>query len=121
MRIAPLLIGVCLLPVLTGCHKPAIGAAVTTMKNTGVAAIATKYPDLGLSDLKLRDINITVMPNGEQTAFVIFDVPTSAKTVTNENKQAITTIKTIVVGMSLSGKVESVKESKRAEAHNVAQ
>ena len=124
MKITPLLIGVCLLPVLTGCHKPqaseVIGAAEATIKTTALASIVAKYPDVGSSDLKFSDLSIRAMPNGKEEVFVTYDLPASAKTTT-EGKKATTTTKTIGVGMSLSGTVQNVYESTRADTYNVGQ
>jgi hypothetical protein len=124
MKITTLLIGACLLSVLTGCHKPqageAIGAAEAIVKTTALAAITEKYPDLSSSDLKFSDLSIRAMPNGKEEVVVAYDIPASSQTTT-EGKKATTTTKTIGVAMSLSGKVETVYESTKSETYNVAQ
>ena len=124
MKIIPLLIGVCLLPVLTGCHKPQtselIGAAEAAIKPIALASIIAKYPDVSSSDLKFSDLSIRVSPDGKEEIFVSFDLPASAKTTT-EGKKATTTTKTFGVGMSVSGAIRNVYESSKAETYNVAQ
>ena len=123
MKIIQLLIGVCLLPVLAGCHKPqaggVIGEAEATIKTTALAAITAKHPDLSLSDLKFSDLSIRAMPNGKEEVVVSYDIPASAQTTTKDNQTTITK-KTIGVAMSLSGKVESVYESRKSDTYNVA-
>jgi hypothetical protein len=124
MKITSLLIGVCLLPVLAGCHKPqpseVIGAAESTIKTTALAAIAAKHAELSSSDLKFSDLSIQAMPNGKEEVVVSYDIPASAQTTT-EGKKTTTTTKTIGVAMSLSGKVETVYESTKSDTYNVAQ
>jgi hypothetical protein len=124
MKITQLLIGVCLLPVLTGCHKPqageVIGAAEATVKTTALAAITAKHPDLSSSDLKFSDLSIRAMSKGKEEVVVSYDIPASAQTTT-EGKKTTITKKTIGVAMSLSGKVESVYESTKSDTYNAAQ
>jgi len=121
MKIAQLLVGACLLSVLTGCHKPqtneVIGAAETTIKTTALASITAKYPDVGSSELKFSDIMIQTTPNGEDMVNVTYELPGSAATNTEGNRITIT-MQTIGVEMSLSGKVENVYKGKhRAVLH----
>jgi hypothetical protein len=124
MKIITPLIGVCLLSVLTGCHKPqasdVIGAAEATVKTTALASITAKYPDVGSSELKFNEMSIQTMPDGKEEIFVTYALPASAKTST-EGKKATTTTKTIGVRMSPSGKVTLVYKSSRDEIYNVGQ
>ena len=124
MKITSLLIGVCLLPVLTGCHKPqtseVIGATEAAIKTTALASVTAKYPDLSSSDLKFVDLNIRAMPNGQEGIFVTYDVLATAKTMTEGNKTKTTT-QTINVAMLLSGKVGAVYENTRTLTRNAAQ
>ena len=124
MKITTPLIGVCLLSILTGCHKPQasdlIGAAEATVKATALASITAKYPDVSSSDLKFSDMSIQTLRDGNEEVFVTYDIPASAKTTT-EGKKATTTTKTIGVRMSPSGKVGLVYESSKEETHNVSQ
>jgi len=124
MKIIPPLIGVCLLSILTGCHKPqageVIGAAEATIKTTALASITAKYPDLSSSDLKFSELSIQAMPNGKEEVIVTYDLPASAKTTT-EGKKTTTTTKTIGVAMSLSGNVETVYESTKSMTYNATQ
>jgi hypothetical protein len=111
MKITSLLIGACLVSVLTGCHKPqasdAIGAAEATIKATALASITAKYPDVGSSALKFHHMVIGATPNGEDMIYVTYTIPASATTNVQGDKITIT-MKTMGVEMSLSGKVESV-------------
>src|SRR5450759_4184359 len=104
MKIAPLLIGACLLSVMTGCHKPSdvIGAAEATIKTTALASITAKYPSVGSSELKFSEMSIRTMPDGKEVIFVTYIIPASATTST-EGKKATTTTKTIGVRMLPSG------------------
>ena len=124
MKITQLLIGVCLLLVLTGCHKPqtseVIGAAEAIVETTALAAITAKHPDLSSSDLKFSDLSIRTMRDGKKKIVVSYDIPASAQTTTN-GKKTTTTQKTIGVAMSLSGNVESVYESTKSDTYNEAQ
>jgi hypothetical protein len=124
MKITSLVIGACLVSVLTGCHKPqasdVIGAAEATIKTAALASITAKYPSVSSSELKFSEMSIRTMPNGQEEVFVTYDLPASAKTTT-EGKKATTTTKTIGVRMSPSGKVGMVYESTRDETYNVAQ
>jgi hypothetical protein len=123
MKITPLLIGACLVSVVTGCHKPQtsqiIGAAETAVETTALASIAAKYPDVSLSDLKFSNLNIEAMPNGQQKVFVTYDIQSSAKTTTEGNNRTTTTDQ-IGVRMSLSGEVEDVYKSKNTRSYSVA-
>jgi hypothetical protein len=122
MKITPLLIGACLVLVMTGCQKSSdvIGRAETTIKSAALAAITAKYPDVSSSELKFSDMSIRAMPNGQEDVFVTYALPASAKTTT-EGKKATTTTDTIGVRMSPSGKVEMVYKSTTADTYNVAQ
>lgn len=124
MKIIIPLIGVCLLSVVTGCHKPQtsdiIGAGETAIKATALASITAKYPNMGSSDLKFWQLNISTMSNGDEAIVVTYDIPASVTTTTHGNK-AITNTKTIMVIMSPSGKVKGVSENMRGEAHDIAQ
>ena len=124
MKITLILIAVCLLTVLTGCHKPqtgeVIGAAEADIKTAALASIVAKFPDVSSSDLKFSDLRIRAMPNGKDEVFVNYDLPASARTTT-EGRKTTTTTKAISVGMSLSGKIENVYESTRADTYNAAQ
>ncbi|HZF02628.1 MAG TPA: hypothetical protein VE344_12135 [Methylomirabilota bacterium] len=108
MKIIISLIGVFLLSVLTGCHKPQaseiIGAAEATIKTTALAAITAKHPEVSSSDLKFASLDISVMPNGNEEIYVTYDVLASGKMTTE----------TLHVGMSLSGKIEQVYKGSRA-------
>ena len=71
MKIAPSLIGVCILVGLTGCHRSpsaqAIGAAEAAgIKPIALASIAVKYPDLDTSELTFGDIFRETTPSGKQ-------------------------------------------------------
>jgi hypothetical protein len=124
MKIAPLLIGACLLSVLTGCHKPqaseTIRAAEATIKATALASITAKHSEVSSADLKFSDLRIRALPDGKEEIFVTYELPATAKTTT-EGKKATTTTKTFGVGMSVSGAVQNVYESSIAETYNVAQ
>src|ERR1035437_2900133 len=114
MKITPLLIGICLLSVITGCHKPktddVIGAAEAKIKATALAAIAKKYPDVSSSDLKFSSLSVKRAPDNTEYVSVTYDLPASAETNTLGNTPATVT-KLIMVGMSLSGQVHNVYES----------
>jgi hypothetical protein len=122
MKITPLLIGACLLFIMTGCHKPSdvIGAAEAAIKTTALTSITAKYPDVGSSELKFSQLTIRTKPDGTEAIYVIYSLPASATTST-EGKKATTTTKTISVSMSQSGKVESVSESTQQDIYNVTQ
>jgi hypothetical protein len=122
MKNAPLLIGACLLSVMTGCHKPSdvIGAAEAAIKSTAFASITAKYPSMGSSELKFSEIRIGTRPDGKEVIFVVYIIPASATTST-EGKKATTTTKTIGVTMSQSGKVETVYETTQQDTYNVTQ
>jgi hypothetical protein len=121
MKIAPLLIGACLLSVITGCHKPSdvIGAAEAALKTTALASITAKYPSVGSSELKFSQLSIRTRPDGTEVIYVIYSLPASA-TTTTEGEKATTTTKTIGVRMSQSGKVETISESTQQDIYNVA-
>ena len=122
MKITSLLVGCCLLCVLTGCHKSqpnkpqtneVIGAAEATIKSISLASITEKYPDVSSSDLVFHDLRIGTMPDGKKEDIsVTYDLPASAKTTT-EGKVVSTITKTIIVGMILSGTPNNVYESTR--------
>ncbi|MGB7769825.1 MAG: hypothetical protein WBN22_13355 [Verrucomicrobiia bacterium] len=122
MKFTPLLIGACLVLLVTGCQKSSgvIGRAETTIKTAALAAITAKYPDVSASELKFSEMSIRVMLNGQEDVFVTYTLPASA-TTTTEGKKATTTTDTIGVRMSPSGKVEMVYKSTSAETYNVAQ
>jgi hypothetical protein len=122
MKITPLLIGACLLPVVTGCHKPSsvIGRAETAIKSVALAAITAKYPNLGPSDLKFSDLTIRAKPNGSEEIYVTYDIPASAKTTTEGNK-ATTTTEQVEAVISPSGEVEDVVRDTSSQTYNVAQ
>jgi len=122
MKITPLLIGACLVSIVTGCHKPndVIGRAEATIKTTALASITAKYPDVSSSELKFSEMSIRALPNGHEEVFVTYELPASAKTAT-EGKKATTTTKTIDVSMSPSGTVEMVYESTNEDTYNVAE
>jgi len=126
MRITLPLIGVCLLSVLTGCHKPQtsdlIGAGETAIKATALTSITAKYPNMGSSDLKFLELNISPMFNGDgdEAIVVTYAIPASATIITNGMK-VITNTKTIMVMMSPSGKVKIVSESMRGQEQNIVQ
>jgi hypothetical protein len=122
MKITPLLIGACLVLVLTGCQKSSdvFGKAETTIKSAALAAITAKYPDVSSSELKFSEMSIHSMPDGKEEIFVTYDRPATAKTTT-EGKKATTTTKTIGVRMSPSGNVTLVYDSTRGETYNVGQ
>ncbi len=117
MKNIRLLIGICLLSALTGCHKPQvgeiIGAAEATLKAAALTSIHANRPDLSLSDLKFSDIRIWAMPNGKEQIIVVYAIPASAKTSTEGNRTIVTT-KVIGVEISPSGKAESISESTRS-------
>jgi hypothetical protein len=118
MKITSLLIGVCLLSFLTGCHKPQvgeeIGAAEGDLKATALSSIIAKHPDLSLSDLKFSDIKIWALPDGKEQVIVVYAIPASATTRTEGTRNIVTT-KVIGVLFSLSGKVENIQESTRSQ------
>jgi hypothetical protein len=118
MKITLLLIGACLLPVLTGCHKPQskeiIGAAEAAIRTTALASITAKYPDVGSSELKFRDIMIRPTPIGQDMVYVTYTIPASATTNTQGSRVTVTT-QTIGVEMSLSRKVRNVSKSSSRE------
>jgi hypothetical protein len=122
MKIAPLLIGVCLLSVVTGCHKTSdvVGAAEAAIKTTALTSITAKYPDLVSSELKFSQLTIRTRPDGTEAIYVFYSLPASATTST-EGKKATTTTKMISVSMSQSGKVENVSESTQQDVYNVTQ
>ena len=111
MKFTPLLIGVCLLSVTTGCQKPSdiVGRAEATIKTTALASITAKNPDLSSSELKFSGIQIHMMPNGQEDIFVDYDLPASS-TTTTDSKYSTTSMKAIGVRMSPSGTVENVYE-----------
>jgi hypothetical protein len=118
MKITQLLIGACLLPVLTGCHKPKsneiVGAVETAIRTTALASITTKYPDVNSSELTFRDIMIRPTPIGEDRVYVTYGIPASATTNTQGNRVTVT-VQTIGVEMSLSQKVQNVYKSSSRE------
>ena len=121
MKITIPLIGVCLLPLLTGCHKPKpselIGAAEAPFKTATLASITAKYPDISSSELEFSQMSIRTTPNGQEEVFVTYDLPASAKTTT-EGKKSTTITKTIGARVSSSGEVEAVYESTRTTQHS---
>jgi len=124
MKMKPLLIGVCLLTVLTGCDKPKSNDVITTAEDTikanAAASIKALYPDVNSSDLKFTRLMISVGNTGEQTVWVSFDLPSSEMSVTNNNKIK-TTVKQFRVTMSLSGQVKSFSQSTGSEIHFLLQ
>ena len=122
MKITRLVIGACLLSVLTGCHKPAqtIGSAEAFIKATALAAITAKHPDVSPADLKFSDLRLRALPDGKEEIFVSYKLPASAKS-TIVGKTETDTMKTYGVGMSVSGAVQNVFESSLEETHNLAQ
>jgi len=111
MKFTLLLIGACLLSVMTGCHKPSdvVGRAEATIKTTALASIAAKHPDVSSSEWKFIGIQIHTMPNGQEDIFVDYYLPASA-TTTTDGKYRTTATKGIGVRMSPSVKVENVYE-----------
>jgi hypothetical protein len=124
MRITLLLIGACLVPVVTGCHKPSdvIGKAETTIKSAALAAIAAKYPDVSSSDLKFSDLSIRERPDfpGKEEVSVEYALTATAKTTT-AGKKSTTTTQEIGVEMTLSGKVEAVYKFTSSRSYNAVQ
>jgi len=118
MKITSLLIGVCLLTFVIGCHKPQvgeeIGAVEGDLKATAQSAIIAKHSDLSSSDLKFSDIKIWALPDGKERVIVVYSIPASAKTATEGTRNIVTT-KVIGVLFSLSGKVEDIQESTRSQ------
>jgi hypothetical protein len=117
MKIASLVIGACLVSVVTGCHKPQagdmVGVAEDTIKTTALASITAKYPSVSSSDLKFSEIRITATPQGTEDILVIYELPASETPTTDAQgaKTPTTSTKMIGVRMSRSAKVESVNES----------
>ena len=120
MKPIPILFAVCLVSVVTGCHKPQLGdkivAAETFIKATALAAINAKFPGES-SDLKFSDLSIRVKPDGTEEVAVTYDLPSTAET-THEGQTTSTTTKVIFVAMSLSGNVENVYESRKTVQYN---
>ena len=118
MKNTRLLIGICLLSALTGCHKSQIGeeigAAEGALKATALSSIIAKHPDLSSSDLKFSDIKIWALPDGKEQVIVVYAIPASATTRTEDTRRIVTT-KVIGVLFSLSGKVENIQESTRGQ------
>jgi hypothetical protein len=122
MKSVKLLIGVCLVSVVTGCHKPQIGDEISTaeasIKTTALAAIAAKYPSE--SNLKFSDLSIRMRPDGAEEVIVTYDIPGFAETAT-EGQRTTTTTKVIMVEISLSGKVDNVYQSQKTVTYNTPQ
>lgn len=117
MKITSLLIGVCLVSLITGCHKPkasdAIEAAESTIKTTAVAAITAKYPSVRAFELKFNDMRIMATPQGTEDIVVIYEVPGSETPGADPQggNAPTTTIKIFIVRMSPSAKIEGLNES----------
>ena len=124
MKIAPLLIGACLLSVLDGCHKPqaseTIRAAEATIKATALASITAKHSEVSSADLKFSDLRIRALPDGKEEIFVTYELPATAKTTTEGKKATTTTRIHWSLDVSIWGGLECLQSS-IAETYNVAQ
>ena len=117
MKITSLLIGACLVSVLTGCQKPqarnVVEAAEATIKSNALVSITAKYPSVNPSEIIFFEIRITTTPQGTEDMVVTYMLPTSATTGTDNQgaKAPTTSTKMIVVKMSPSAKVEAIDEN----------
>ena len=129
MKITPLLIGVCILAGLTGCHKSQssqlIGAAdEASIKTVARASIAAKYLNLDSSKLIFGDMRRETPPAGEQFILVSYILPTSGTTNeydTPEGKRVKVTRKALSVTLSPAMVVQNVSESAREDIYKVDQ
>jgi hypothetical protein len=129
MKITSLLIGVCILAGLTGCHKSQssqpIGAAEEgSIKTAALASIAAKYPSLDSSKLIFGDMRRETPPVGKQFILVNYMLPTPGTTNeydTPEGKRVKISRKTLSVTMSPALEVQNVSESARDDIYKVDQ
>jgi hypothetical protein len=119
MKNTTLLIGACLLSVLTGCHKSQSSQGAVDIKNIALASIASKYPSLDSSSLVFGSVATNSLPDGKHV-IVVYYVPSSAKTNefdSPEGKREKITTKMYSVMMSPLSEIQSVHEGTREDIY----
>jgi hypothetical protein len=119
MKNTTLLIGACILSILTGCHKSQSSQGASDIKNIALSSIASKYPSLDSSSLAFGSVATNTLPDGKHIV-VVYYLPSSAKTNeynSAEGKREKITTQMYSVMMSLSREIQSVHEGTREDIY----